>query len=91
MENTNTFFEVKQNHQNWYIVKCDGTKFEYECKKYKYWCRRRFKQQDAKATCSFLNGLSKIKKTKKKNYDIFGYQKQSKRIQNVAIPKEKNS
>lgn len=87
MGDNNTFFEVKQCHCNWYIIKSDKSKFEYGNKKYKYWNRRLFKQQDARATCSFLNGLSKIKRSKKKNYDILGYKKQSKRIQNVDIPK----
>ncbi len=79
MDNRKIYFQVKQSHCNFYIEKCNGSKFEYGNKKYKYWNRRSFKQQDAKATCSFLNRLSKIKKTKKKNYDIFGYVKQSKK------------
>ena len=80
MDNKKLYFQVKQNHCNFYIVKCDGSKFEYEGKKYKYWGRKIFKQQEARATCSFLNGLSNIKKTKKKNYDIFGFKKQSKKL-----------
>ena len=80
MEDTSLYFQVIKNHNNFYIQKCDGSKFEYEGKKYKYWGRKIFKQQEARATCSFLNGLSNIKKTKKKNYDIFGFKKQSKKL-----------
>ena len=70
-----------QIHGTYNIIKTNGSKFEYEGKKYKYWARKRFKQQEARATCSFLNGLSNIKKTKKKDFDIFGFKKQTKRIQ----------
>ncbi len=84
MENQ-PYFQVKKSHCSFNIVKCNGSKFEYEGRKYKYWGRKLFKQQEARATCSFLNGISNIKKTKKKDYDIFGFKKKSKKIERLEV------
>tara|TARA_R110000772_G_scaffold126733_2_gene233833 strand:+ start:289 stop:579 length:291 start_codon:yes stop_codon:yes gene_type:complete len=82
MESRNTKFEVIQKFTYYYIQKTDGSKFEYEGRKYKYWRRKKFKKVECYAACSFLNGLSNIKKSKKKDFDIFGTnKKKSKRIQ----------
>jgi len=85
MEDTSLYFQVIKNHNNFYIQKCDGSKFEYEGKKYKYWGRKIFKQLSASATCSFLNGIKNIKKSKKRNYDIFYCSKKSKKIERLEV------
>lgn len=73
-------YEVVNTYGIFYIVKCDRTKFIYNNREYKYWQRRKFKQQDAKAICSFLNNIKYIKKSKKKNYDILNYNKHTKKL-----------
>jgi|TARA_R110000772_G_scaffold102775_2_gene203550 hypothetical protein len=78
-------YKVICNHGISYIGKTDGTKFFYNGKYYKYWCRRRFKKLEARRTCYLLNHIHNIKKSKKlmdESIIRFGPKKKTKKLTN---------